>query len=53
MGDKPSRYWDLEECRWVRYDAPAQRQPRVPEQAAPADEPTAVSRAREADVRSG
>jgi hypothetical protein len=45
MADKPGKYWDYDECRWVTCPVPAE-QPRVPEQADPVEpEP-------EADVRS-
>jgi len=45
MGEKQDRYWDLNECRWVKVEpAPAVE---VPEQ------PTGVETPQEADVRSG
>jgi hypothetical protein len=52
MGEKPQRYWDADECRWVRYAAvPADEVP-VPAQGAPADE-RPLAAPQEADVRSG
>ena len=41
VGDKPGKYWDVEECRWVACPTPAD-EAKVPEQAEPADETTSV-----------
>ena len=46
MADKQGYYWDFDECRWVRFPAPAVTV-EIPEQ------PTSVESAEEADVRSG
>jgi hypothetical protein len=56
MGDKPGRYWDLREARWVRFEPSVVE---LPEQAEPADDVVRVERddqvvtPQEADVRSG
>ena len=52
VGDKPGRYWDLNEARWVSYDAAAQVDVQVPPQASGTDD-RPVAAPREADVRSG
>ena len=45
MGDKPAKYWDYYECRWVRCPTPADEVP-VPAQqgaeSAEADDQTVV-----------
>jgi hypothetical protein len=52
MADDRGRYWDAEECRWVRYVAPPGDEAQVPAQAAAADD-AAMATAREVDVPSG
>jgi hypothetical protein len=37
VGDKPGKYWDYNECRWVKSPSPAE-DARVPEQAAAAED---------------
>jgi hypothetical protein len=49
MGDKPGKYWDHREARWVRY--PEQEPVHVPPQAEAVDDQ--LPAAAEADVRSG
>ena len=49
VGDKPAKYWDYRECRWVTCPAPAEAVA-VPAQAQPAeaaeaDDPTVVGTA--------
>ena len=47
MGDnKPGRYWDHNECRWVKCPSPASDEVAVPDQATAAED-------LEVDVRSG
>lgn len=43
VGDKPGKYWDYNECRWVKCPTPSE-EARVPEQAEPAetDDPSVV-----------
>ena len=63
MGDKPGKYWDHNECRWVKYagpgadaDAvmvPAQAEPAEGSTALPQSQQTPVARTVEGDVRSG
>ena len=38
VGDKPGKYWDYNECRWVTCPVPAD-EARVPEQAEPVEPP--------------
>ena len=52
MVDKPGKYWDHDDCRWVKYAAPNTAETPVPEQAKSVEE-TAVVNQVEADVRSG
>jgi hypothetical protein len=60
MGDKPGKYWDHRECRWVRYAAPADhvRAPAQPSRDEAADQAgvapalTPVASGAEVDVRS-
>jgi hypothetical protein len=51
MGDKPAKYWDHREARWVAH-APVADQVVVPSQPQPETEPALTTPA-EADVRSG
>ncbi|MDQ1695279.1 MAG: hypothetical protein QOJ03_632 [Frankiaceae bacterium] len=61
MGDKPGKYWDHNECRWVRYAGPRADAVTVPAQAEPVkastgvppSAPTPVASPVEGDVRSG
>jgi hypothetical protein len=46
MADKPGRYWDVEECAWVRFPSPD------PVVDIPSQQ-TAVEDEEQADVRSG
>ena len=41
MGDKPGKYWDHNECRWVNY-APSEEQVQVPAQAEPVEDDQTV-----------
>ena len=54
MGEKPGKYWDCHEARWVRFDAAAAEpgSADIPAPAEPIDARPVVSSA-EADVRSG
>jgi hypothetical protein len=51
VGDKPGRYWDLNEARWVRHDETAPDDVEVPPQASAAEDGP-VAAPQEADVRS-
>jgi hypothetical protein len=61
MGDKPGKYWDHNECRWVKYAGPSADAVTVPAQAEPAEDSTrqpqgaqaSVASTVEGDVRSG
>jgi hypothetical protein len=60
MATRVGEYWDLDECRWVRYVAtPSQEAAQtpgvaeVPAQAAPAEGDPTVAKSGEGDVRSG
>jgi hypothetical protein len=50
--DKPGKYWDYTECRWVKCPTPAE-EALVPEQADPAESRMTVEVSAEHDVRSG
>ena len=50
VGDKPGKYWDYNECRWVKCEPTPGAQ--VPQQAEPAEDRTSVEAAPEVDVRS-
>ena len=43
MGDKPGKYWDYNECRWVKCPTPAE-DAAVPAQSSPGDDPAAEVR---------
>lgn len=49
MGDKPGKYWNYDECRWVTYPVPAD-EARVPEQGEPAEATTSFERVPEVEI---